>query len=98
MAINAMCGPVWVLNHTGTICDCSGQTLIHSVSWSPENSNVSVMQLEDLYGRVVIFMRGTCDPFRAYTKPLEARGLFLRTMSSGAVYLQVDSSANTNQE
>lgn len=87
---NATCGPMWVLDTSGTIAGCNPQIQIHSAAVTGYTGVAEfIVQLEDLQGRTVLEMRTRCDQFWAFTRPLTVNGLFLRTMTGGRLYVQV---------
>ena len=89
---NATCGPIYVLDTTGTIQPCGRMYLIHSIAWTDHTTGVGRPRaaLEDMQGRTIYYEIGTCSKFNAYTKPLTANGLVLRLLDTGRLYIQVE--------
>jgi len=63
---------------------------IWSVAWTGQTQLASV-QVEDVNGRVTIRAQNIgCHLFQAYTKPLDSDGIFIRTLTAGTLYIQVE--------
>lgn len=87
---NATCGPVYVIDSVGTLQNCGQTYLVSSVSWDGQNGATGVFQLEDGYGRVVVYMKDSCSQFRSYWLPIPSNGLVVRTILAGTTaYVQV---------